>query len=180
MKQNYIKNIINTIGKFKDLKRSGWLMSNINLPESDADHSFGVALLVMMFAPESLDKQKCMELALIHDLAEIYAGDITPQDNISKEYKDKMEREGALRLSKELNWPKLTDLVAEYNDNKTREARFVGIIDKLETLMTAKYYTINKRSSLDFLEEFSKYAKKNVSKYNDEELSEIKEIINSL
>ena len=180
MKQDQIENIIKTIGKLKDLKRSGWVMNNVNLPESDADHSFGVALLALMFAPKSLDKQRCIELALIHDLPEIYAGDITPHDNVSKEDKDKLEREGALRVSKELNLANLVDLVAEYNDDKTPEARFVRLLDKLETLMTAKYYTDNKRSSLNFLDEFSEYAKKYASDYNDEDLSEIKDIINSL
>lgn len=164
----------------KDLKRSGWVMFNVKLPESDADHSFGVSLLAMMLAPKKLNKQRCMELALIHDLAEIYAGDITPHDNVSKEDKDKLEREGGLRISKELNWPNLIDLVNEYNDKKTPEARFIGLLDKLETLMTAKYYTDNKRSSLNFLDEFSEYAKKYASNYKDEEFSEIIDIINNL
>ena len=179
MEKTQLKNIINTIGKLKDLKRSGWIMNNVKLPESDADHSFGVALLAMILTPKTLNKQRCMELALIHDLAEVYAGDITPHDSISKENKDKLEREGATRLSKELNWPSLIDLVAEYNNGDTPESRFVRCIDKLETLMTAEYYTTNKRSSVSFLDEFTEYAKKNISAYNDKELSDIKDIINN-
>ena len=178
MEKNQLNNIITTLGKFKDLKRSGWLMFNITLPESDADHSFGVALLSMMLAPDTLNKHKCLELALIHDLAEIYAGDITPHDNISKNEKDKLEREGGRRLANELNWPNLPNLIQEYNDKKTPESRFVNLIDKLETLMTAKYYTDNIRSKENFLEEFTEYAKKHADKYNDKELSTIKEIMN--
>ena len=179
MKKNQINNLVEILGKFKDLKRSGWLMFNVNLPESDADHSFGVALLTTILAPHNLNKQKCMELALIHDLAEIYAGDITPHDNISKEDKNKLEREGAIRIAKELNWPELIGLAEEYNDKKTPEARFVSLIDKLETLMSAKYYTKNKRSAANFLDEFTEYAKTNASKYDDKELLKIKEIINT-
>ena len=38
MEIEQINNIINLLGKFKDLKRSGWLQKNVKLPESDADH----------------------------------------------------------------------------------------------------------------------------------------------
>ena len=161
----------------KDLKRSGWIMRNVTQPESDADHSFGVALLTMMLAPKKLNKQKCIELALIHDLAEIYAGDFTPHDNISPQNKEKLEREGALRLSQELNWPELTDMVAEYNDKKTPEAVFVCLIDKLETLMTAKYYDNNNRSSDKLTNEFSAYAKRYIQQFDD---CEIKSLFDNL
>lgn len=176
MQKNHLNNIITTLGKFKDLKRTGWMIRDVKLPESDADHSFGVALLTMMLAPEKLNKQKCIELALVHDLAEIYAGDFTPHDNISKEDKDKLEREGASRLAKELNWPQLVDLIDEYNDKKTPEARFVNLLDKLETIMTAKYYDDNNRSESTLIEEFSNYAKKYAKTFSE---CEVKDIINS-
>ena len=60
MKKSQLNNIITTLGKFKDLKRSGWLMFNVTLPESDADHSFGVALLSMMLTPDTLNKHRCL------------------------------------------------------------------------------------------------------------------------
>ena len=176
MNQKQIENTVKTIGKLKDLKRSGWLMRDVLLPESDADHSFGVAILAMMLAPDDLNKQRCMELALVHDLAEIYVGDYTPHDNISKNDKEKKEKEGALRLSKELNWPNLIDLVTEYNDKKTPEARFVCLFDKLETLMTAKYYDDNKRAPNALLNEFSAHAKKYAKQF---EACEIKDIIDN-
>ena len=98
-------------------------------------------------------------------------------DNISKEDKDKLEREGGNHLAIELNWPNLNNLIQEYNDKKTPEAQFVALLDKLETLMTAKYYTDNIRSKENFLEEFTEYAKKHADKYSNKELLKIKEII---
>lgn len=168
------------LGKFKDLKRSGWLMNNIEDPESDAEHSFGVALLVMMFTPESLDRQKCLELALVHDLAEIYAGDFTPFDDITPEQKDKLEKEAAARLASETGWQNLCNLVEEYNDKMTLEAKFVGLIDKLETTMTARYYEDNERASRVLIDEFAAYANRYAEKYDDEELSQIKNIIKNI
>ena len=179
MKKKQLTNIVEILGKFKELKRTGWIMRKVSLPESDADHSFGVALLVMMFTPNQLNKQKCMELALIHDLAEVYTGDFTPHDNITKEEKIAREREGVLRLSEELNWSELVDLVDEYNNQKTPEARFVGLIDKLETVLSAKYYDNNKRAPDILINEFAEYAKRCAEEYPDEYLSKIKEMINS-
>ena len=177
--ENQLHNIINIIGKIKDLKRSGWIMRNVTLPESDADHSYGVTLLAAVMAPNNLDKQKCLKMALIHDLPEIYTGDFTPYDNISQKDKHKLEREGALRLANEQQWPEIKDLIDEYNQCKTPEAKFVNMIDKLETVITAKYYDNNNRSPQNLIDEFSEYAKKYAQQYGEEHLSAIKDMINS-
>lgn len=180
MEKQTIRNIIDIIGKFKDLKRSGWVMYNIKLPESDADHSFGLALLVLLTAPENLDKYKCLKLALVHDLAEIYAGDFTPFDNITAQEKNRLETDAANRLADELNWPELIELVNEYNEKKTKEAVFVGLADKLETAMTAKYYDNNARAPRVLIDEFGAYAQKHADKYKGSELDILKEMIKSL
>ena len=151
MEKQTIRNIIDIIGKFKDLKRSGWVMYNIKLPESDADHSFGLALLVLLTAPENLDKYKCLKLALVHDLAEIYAGDFTPFDNITAQEKNRLETDAANRLA-----------------------------DKLETAMTAKYYDNNARAPRVLIDEFGAYAQKHADKYKGSELDILKEMIKSL
>ena len=179
MKKNHLENIINAIGKLKDLKRSGWLARHVELPESDADHSFGVAFLVMMLAPGDVDKLKCLEMALVHDLAEIYTGDYTPHDKISKADKCRLEKDASIRIANELCWDKLIDLVAEYNKGETRESRFVKLLDKLETLMSAKYYDDNKRAPETLLSEFGESAKVYAKKYNDPDLAEVRDIINS-
>ncbi len=180
MEKLYIKNIINILGKFKDLKRSGWLMNNITDPESDAEHSFGVALLAMMLAPESLDKKKCMELALIHDLAEIYVGDFTPFDDIIPEQKDKLEKDAAIKLSNEMKWESLYALVEEYNNKQSLEAKFVSLVDKLETVMTACYYDNNNRANRVLIDEFADYANRHAQKYDEQELFQIQEIIRNI
>lgn len=45
--------------------------------ESDADHSYHLAMMVLTFAEDfpGLDILKCLKLALLHDLVEIFAGD---------------------------------------------------------------------------------------------------------
>ena len=55
-----LENVINLLGKLKDLKRSGWLQKDVSRSESVADHTFGVAFLTLLLAPADLDKEKCL------------------------------------------------------------------------------------------------------------------------
>ncbi len=149
------------------------------MPESDADHSFSTALLVLLLAPENLDKLKCMELALIHDLAEVYAGDVTP-DDVSAVDKLKAEKASILRLSKELGWEKLVNLFDEYEDKFTKEAIFVNALDKVDTVMTAAFYDREKRAPQKLSSEFQNYAQKRVEKLKSDDLGEIKSLLKYL
>lgn len=76
------------LGKLKDLKRSGWIMKKVSAPESVADHSWGVALLAVLLTPEGLDRHKCLQLAIVHDLQETIVGDITPATEFVGKKKD--------------------------------------------------------------------------------------------
>lgn len=163
-----IDKLANLLGNIKDLKRSGWLKRKVENPESVADHSFGVALLAYLLCPKELDKQKCLELAIIHDLAETITGDFTPCDNIPPEVKSQGEIKAIEEIAKELGKPKLVDLFIEYEERKTPEAKFVSQIDKLEAVCQAKYYDAKNRSNFypctindykSLYEEFSENAK---------------------
>src|SRR5262245_37432937 len=87
----------------KQLYRQGWLRRGVPLErcESVAEHSFGVALLAMFLAeayfPE-LEAGKVIRLALLHDFGEIYAGDITPFDGVSRAEKVRQEYEGVTQV----------------------------------------------------------------------------------
>src|SRR5688500_16712316 len=68
--------------------RTGWIDRGVKplLAESVADHSLGVALLAWVAAIErhaegaTLDPQRVLTLALLHDLAEAETGDWPPYD----------------------------------------------------------------------------------------------------
>ena len=70
-----------------------------------AEHSLGVALLAWLLAeahfPE-LDLCKVIRMALIHDFGEIYAGDITPDDDVSGEEKYHLEEVSIRRVFESL------------------------------------------------------------------------------
>ena len=112
--------------------------------ESSAEHSWRLALMIFMLADElnlEIDASRAVKIALVHDLAEALTGDIDAiliaEGKVSKEEKEMQETMAIETLEKtlpELIGRKITDLQNEYNENKTREAKFVKALDKIETL----------------------------------------------
>ncbi len=139
MKYNQLKNIY----------RQGWLKVRIGLEyadkcESIADHSFSVALLALTIIEKNklnLDTFKCIKMAIIHELGEIYAGDFTPYDNITKEEKHIKEKEAILKVLETLdNDNDFLQLWEEFEKNESKEAKFMKNIDQLEFLLQACAY----------------------------------------
>ena len=86
------------IGSLKDLKRTGWLMRKVSNPESVADHSFRTAVMALILAPRlKLNTEKCLKMAVLHDLAEARIGDIPGREKeedqlIRDKHKQAMEK----------------------------------------------------------------------------------------
>eukprot|EP00241_Pyramimonas_parkeae_P007805 CAMPEP_0114251626 /NCGR_PEP_ID=MMETSP0058-20121206/15375_1 /TAXON_ID=36894 /ORGANISM="Pyramimonas parkeae, CCMP726" /LENGTH=174 /DNA_ID=CAMNT_0001365449 /DNA_START=343 /DNA_END=867 /DNA_ORIENTATION=- len=93
---------------------------------------------------ESLyDQNKCIKMALAHDLAEAVVGDITPHDNVPKEDKQRMEREAMQNMCAELGSAaaqQLMDLWEEYEAGSSPEAVLLKDLDKLEMILQAHEY----------------------------------------
>ena len=70
--------------------RTGWVLRKVEKPESVADHMYRMAMLAFL-ADDSLAKDRCIKMCLVHDLAESIVGDITPEDKISKAEKHRQE-----------------------------------------------------------------------------------------
>ena len=84
--------LMHLIERLKLQKRSGWVREGIKDPESIADHMYRMAMLSLLSEEDDqLDIAKCVQLAVVHDLAEASVGDITPFDGISKAEKEKLE-----------------------------------------------------------------------------------------
>ena len=66
----------------KDIKRTGWVIQNINNPESIMEHMYSCWFIGLVFLPENCDmlegysKSKILNMLLIHDLAETILSDI--------------------------------------------------------------------------------------------------------
>ncbi len=168
MQMRDINNIIDVLGQVKDLKRSGWIKRNVSDPESNGDHMFATAFLVLCLADsQKVNPCHCLELALTHDLAEIISGDPVPGEK-DAEIKHKEELNAITQISQKLNMPQLVDWFLEFDAEQTEEAKFVRSLDKLETVLTAAYYDNHDRSENKLWSEFSSYAKDCLKQMNTE------------
>jgi putative hydrolase of HD superfamily len=130
----------------KQLYRQDWLRRGITPArcESVADHSFGVAMLSMLLADAYfpyLDHDKVVRMALLHDLGEVYAGDVIPRDAVSPREKHRRERLSVAQVLHKLpNGEAYVMLWQEYERASSPEARFVRQVDRLEMGLQASVY----------------------------------------
>ena len=140
-------------GKLKEIKRAGWIRIGIEDAESVACHTFRVALIAMLLGDYmNLNTEKLMKMALLHDLAEVITGDITPHD-VEKRDKMKMEEMAMKKLLlDELKNREYYNLWKEFMEGKSREAELLHQIDKFEMILQA--YEYSKKYDKKLLEEF--------------------------
>ena len=106
--------------------------------ESVAEHSWRLALMAMLVAPEfpEADMDKVIRMCLIHDLGEAFTGDIPAFDKREED----AEKEEAVLEDWVQSLPsdtsgKLLRLLAEMNALETREAKIYKALDKLEAVI---------------------------------------------
>ena len=112
----------------------------INRRENNSEHSFSLAMAAWFLASAypHLDRDKLIRYALIHDLVEVYAGDVQAVGRSDAVQKDKEEREhqAFLRLKKEWpDFPDMTDHIESYEARSDSESKFVYALDKLMPLL---------------------------------------------
>ena len=131
------------VGKLKTVKRTGWGLSGVVGGESVAEHMYRAAMCAFLIKDASVNRDHCVKLALVHDLCEALAGDITPHCGVSKEDKHRLEQEAmttiTAHLSPELS-AELNGLWLEYEAGDTIEAKYVKDIDKFEMILQADEY----------------------------------------
>jgi len=125
------------------VRRTGYALRGIDDPESISEHSWHVTFLVWALGIETpdLDLAHAIEVALVHDVAEIRTGDIPmPAGRYFPEGAKDAAEDAAIR---ELTAPmgeRVAELLEEFNRAETREARFVKACDKLQLMIkVAKY-----------------------------------------
>lgn len=153
--------------ELKRLYRQGWLKRGVPEAacESVADHSFGTALLALFLAGkppyEGVDRDKALRIALVHELGEVYAGDITPVDGVSAEEKASLERDSIRRVLAGLRGgEEYLALWEEFEAGVSPEARFVRELDRLEMGLQAAAYRADGNHRMG---EFFESARRSVS-----------------
>ena len=151
MKINDLKKILKvflTLQWAKELPRQGFIAMGFKRNEADsvAAHSFSTALLSYFLAKQlqkegtKIDAEKTLKMGLVHDIGETIVGDVGTfvKGMAGGVFKD-IEEEGVKALVEGLDFKEeIIDLVSEYNERKTLEARVVKVADNLDALAQAK------------------------------------------
>ena len=119
----------------KEVIREGWIRAGVQNPESVAAHSWGMALLATQLCPDELNLQRVLELCILHDIAEVHVGDITPHDNVTVEEKHRRESEAIQKMGIDA-----ASAFAEYEAQQSAESQFVRYLDKLDMALQAEIY----------------------------------------
>lgn len=106
--------------------------------ENDAEHSWHIALMAMLFkdyAPEGCDVARAVQMCIVHDLVEIYAGDTFAYDVAANEGKEQREQLAADRLFGELPEhlaAEFRTLWEEFDAMETPDSRYAAAMDRLQ------------------------------------------------
>ena len=161
------------VDKLKSIIRQTGLMDG-SRRENDAEHSWHLALMAMTlkdYIDFEVDVNRVINMLLIHDLVEIYAGDTFCYDEKGNE--DKLEREvraaekifGLLSGDKSKEFRKLWE---EFEEKKSNDALFAASMDRLEPLLSNFYsgggtwvkYSIEKKQVLERVAPIEKTSKR--------------------
>ena len=149
----------------KKIPRQGWVDKiSVNHPESVADHSYSMALISMLLSDsEKYDSEKVLKMVLLHDLAESWIGDFTPE-KLNKNKKNILENNAFKEIMKTLPMSiklQYLQIWQEYQENNSLESKLVHQVDRLEMALQAKIYQ-KEGFPLEKLEPFFESAKKDI------------------
>lgn len=147
--------LTDALSDFMDIVEKLALVNRDNLlsdgtPESDADHVVKLCFLLLVLTPYLQNRFACGELlrlALIHDLPEALAGDVSLSSQIRypelRVHKKEKEAEAAAAIRAVLPAPlnqQFFALFSEYEAGVTPESRLVKLLDKLEATLQSNLY----------------------------------------
>jgi len=73
---NNLLKFLMLVGDLKHIPRTGWVRKNVQNPERIAGHMYRMGVMSMLFNDgDGVDRNKCMRLALVHDVAEAIVGE---------------------------------------------------------------------------------------------------------
>lgn len=132
----------------KNKLRTGWVEIEISKErkESIAEHIYGTLMLAIAIDSEyklDIDMLKVLKMLSLHELEEILMPDYTIRSNITIEEKRK---KGSICVEKIvsglLKKDEIINLLDEFNERKSKEAKFCYMIDKIECDFQAKLYDL--------------------------------------
>jgi putative hydrolase of HD superfamily len=117
------------------------LVAAVDRRENDAEHSWHLALMAIVLvehAREPVDVARVVELLVLHDLVEVYAGDVSVHDEAGRVGQVEREQAAADRLYALLpdeQGRRLRAAWDEFEAHVTPESRFARAMDRLQPLL---------------------------------------------
>ena len=148
-KEERVINYYVLCNKLKNTIRTGWKDWKVNKErlESVAEHIYGTQMLAIAMKSEyeyDIDIYKVIMMLAVHELEEIYIGDLT-SFQITKQEKMKIGTEAVKKvLSNLTNKLEIENLILEYEKRETKEAKFAYYCDKLECDLQCRLYDLEK------------------------------------
>lgn len=151
------------IDKVKGILRQSIVLGDLNRRENDAEHSWHMAICALTlkeyFILGEVDMEKVLKLILIHDIVEIYAGDVPAFSNFNKEEKWQQELDSAERIYGMLPEEQGKDFMKlwlEFENMETKESKFANTFDRFQGFIqnltsdghTWKKFKVNKEKVL--------------------------------
>lgn len=131
--------------KLKNVIRTGWKDWNVKAErlESVAEHIYGVQMLALAMNSEfhyDINIMKVLYMLAVHELEEIYIGDLT-LFQISSSQKKLLGHEAVSKvLGSLIKKEEIQEIIEEFDARITKEAKFAYHCDKLECDLQSKIY----------------------------------------
>ena len=109
--------------------------------ENSAEHSWHVSMMALVlreYCKEKIDIEKTLTMLLIHDVVEIYAGDVFLYDESARENIKPVEKEAARKIFGLLPDDQkdcFTELWQEFEKAQTPEAQYACVLDNLQPVL---------------------------------------------
>lgn len=137
--QDKIVNFFYEIGTMRKLMRiHRQVLLTDDMSDSIASHSYRVAMIAWFLAKqEGADLYKTVMMSLLHDMAEVRSND---HNWIHKKYVKVFDEEIKEEQLDSLPYPDLGNLVAEYDERKSKEAILAKDADLLDQILLLREY----------------------------------------
>lgn len=146
MKEENVVRYYALCNKLKNVIRTGWKDWNVKRDrlESVAEHIFGVQMLAIAMKSEydyeDVDIRKVLYMLAVHELEEIYIGDLTLFQISTCQKKELGHKAVKKVLGNLIDKTQIESLIFEFDERKTKEAKFAYQCDKLECDLQSKIY----------------------------------------
>lgn len=151
---NNILDFYYEVAQLKKKLRQGWIYWNVSgtRVESIAEHIYGSQMLAVAIYSQcklNVDIFKVISMLALHETEEVRIGDFTPIDNVSDDEKLAMGNKAVNEIFQNLQENRtFIELITEFNERKTPEAKFAFLCDKFDCILQLKKYSDNEKCSI--------------------------------